>query len=434
MNVVDIVQEAVRFFTNERVYGKVFRAFRKKYESLDRIGGTISVREFSAEELEEIGRFFGQPGDVLKKKGTISLLDFEKQLESTRFSGIGLKRLLDAYFGEEIISKKIQREQKEQARTLFFQELATAYPELAFWLLALPEQPEGRWIVAAAEKTPDIFRANVGRLHRAFTSLPIEAERLPLFSQRIMGDPHAFDVQTDLGRMFLYLLASERARESGVLEVPASTEDMNELLQKYNVFRDDLLNFVTCANLLGETAAGVHPVWKVAAKENSVQLVPLRELAVLEKIYPASGHTVWVVENSGVCATLLDHEPTAPIVCTNGQFTLAAIMLLDFLVDSGATVYYSGDFDPEGFGMANRLVKRYGESVKLWHMGVDAYQKSRPLKKLTSERLEKLNGIEAGGLRDVVESMQKLQKVGYQEALVAEMLADIRFELKNKQF
>src|SRR5690606_15335440 len=118
---------------------------------------------------------------------------------------------------EEVISKKLQREQREQERTRFFRELAIAYPEIAFWLLELPQQPEGRWIVTVAEKTPDIFRTVLGQLHRAFISLPEEAERLPIFSQRITGDPHAFDVQTDLGRMFLHLLASESVSENGGL-------------------------------------------------------------------------------------------------------------------------------------------------------------------------------------------------------------------------
>src|SRR5690606_16173925 len=105
-----------------------------------------------------------------------------------------------------------------------------------------------------------------------------------------------------------------------------TTEEINELLESYQIYRDDLLNFVTCANLIAKTVNGIHPVWEAAAIENSVQIVPLRELIAIEKVRPTVGNKVWIVENSGVCSTLLDHELTAPIICTNGQFTLASLM------------------------------------------------------------------------------------------------------------
>src|SRR5699024_10515958 len=104
--------EAIEFFKSEHVYDKLFKLFRKKYESLGRIGGTIPVKKFSASELEEIGRFFGLPGEQLETKGTIALRAFEEQMEHTRFSTISLKQLLDAYFGEKILSKKEQKQER----------------------------------------------------------------------------------------------------------------------------------------------------------------------------------------------------------------------------------------------------------------------------------------------------------------------------------
>ncbi|MFD0954275.1 DUF2399 domain-containing protein [Virgibacillus natechei] len=98
------------------------------------------------------------------------------------------------------------------------------------------------------------------------------------------------------------------------------------MLQHYHIYRDDLLNFVTCANFCAEKTDGsVHPVWKAAAECNTVQNLPLRELVSLDRVYPAKGNDVWIVENSGVCSTLLDYEPAIPIICTNGQFKLPQI-------------------------------------------------------------------------------------------------------------
>ncbi len=422
--------EATQFFKSEKVYDKLFKAFRKKYESLGRIGGTVSVGNFTKNELEELGKFFGLPGEQLEMKGSISLIAFEKQIQFTRFSSVTLKPLLDAYFGETLISKKEQRIAREASLREFLLERQVQYPQLAFWLQFLQEQKrEGRWIVQIAEQEVSHFKMLLETLNRAFTSLPQHAERLPMFSQRITGDPHAFDLQTDLGRIFIHLLSVHRAgqeEEGKLIEVPSSTEGINELFEQYHIYRDDLLNFVTCANLIAETVGGVHPVWEAAAKEQTVQIVPLRELISLIGAYPMEGNVVWVVENSGVCATLLDHKPDTPIICTNGQFTLATWLVMDLLVKAKCKLYYAGDFDPEGLGMAQRLLDRHPDSVRLWHMDKAGYRKSNPTKEISHERLEKLKGISNNELAEVAEEMKRIGKAGYQEALLDWMERDIK--------
>lgn len=417
-----VLQEAVAFFKSEQAYRKLFEQFKKKYESLDRIGGTVPVRLFTDDELEVIGSFFGMTGYRLKEKGSISVAAFEKQLADTRFGDIRLKQMLDSYFGEEIMSNKQRREEKDTELWRFVTNLQAQFPGLGFWLEELLENSgEVRWIWTMIDKTPDDFAENVDRLDTAYRHLPESPERLPMFSQRMTGDPHAFDLHTDLGKLWLHVLAV-----AAYTSVPSSTEATNELLQDYNIYRDDLLNYVTCSGLLAETEAGIHPVWKASVEQNTVQIIPIRELVKLTNVYPPHGVDVWIVENSGVCATLLDYKPDVPIVCTNGQFTLAALTLLDRLTESGAILHYAGDFDPEGLGMAQRLLDRYpAERVQLWHMNAVAYAASNPVKALSKERLEKLRGIKHPALAEVVRAMRKKGKAGYQEALVERMKEDI---------
>src|SRR5690625_176579 len=102
-------------------------------------------------------------------------------------------------------------------------------------------------------------------------------------------------------------------------------------------------------------------------------------------------------------------------------------MLLDFLVDGGNELYYAGDLDPEGLGMAGRLLERYEGAVRLWHMDVEAYQKSKPVTELSAERLEKLNSIQNDRLVEIANEMRRIGKAGYQEALVDLMVADITY-------
>lgn len=437
------LQEAVDFFKGEKAYDKLFRAFRKKYESLGRIGGTVRVNQFTDAELEEIAGFFGVPAGRLKAKASISMAAFDAQLADTRFGDVGLKAVLDAYFAETIMSNKQKRRREQEQLYSTLHALKGQYPNLAFWLDDLLAGPgERRWMLQLAEKDAVYFERLVDVLSEAFDMLPGAPERLPLFSQRVTGNPHAFDLHTDLGRLLLHVLALEssgrpvqperpeqpdRGCADTPFTVPASTEGVNALLQQYNIYRDDLLNYVTASGFFAEREAGPDPVWEAAVRQETVQIIPLRELVDLVRVYPARGSDVWIVENSGVCATLLDYAPGASIVCTNGQFTLAAFMLLDRLAEAGCILHYAGDFDPEGLGMAERLLDRYPEgTVQLWHMDVDAYRKSNPVNILSDERLEKLNNIANKQLARVAVDMRLVAKAGYQEALVEWMVADVQ--------
>lgn len=422
------LQRAVQFFKSERAYQQLFQAFKNKYESLGRIGGNVTVEDFSDVELEEIGKFFGLPGGDLRAKGFISLRQFEHQLANTRFGSVRLKQLLEAYFEQELISKKEQLERKKAALQHFLRKIDQMYPLLTFWIdYLLDKKNEVRWILKIAENNPSSFKTYTQTLQKALRSLPKHPERLPVFSQRITGNPHAFDLHTDLGRIWIQLLSVYRHKKDPTQteEVPSDTEGVNTLLQQFNIYRDDLLNFVTCANLHAETVDGIHPVFEAAANQHFVQLISLRELLLIKNVYPTMGNRIWIVENSGICATLLDYHPTVPIVCTNGQFTLATMTLLDLLAQNDCEFSYAGDFDPEGLGMAQRLLKRYPEQVQLWWMDNHAYKKANPTQSLTKERLEKLRSITEKPLLEVANVMRKVGKAAYQEALVDQMITDL---------
>ena len=42
-------------------------------------------------------------------------------------------------------------------------------------------------------------------------------------------------------------------------------------------------------------------------------------------------------------------------MCTYGQVRLSGIILLNLLIESGLKIYYSGDLDPEGIQIADKL-------------------------------------------------------------------------------
>ncbi|WP_053070479.1 TIGR02679 family protein [Alkalihalobacillus pseudalcaliphilus] len=427
------IEEAYVFFHRYPVYRRLFHLFKDKYQSLGKIAGTVKVNHFSAEDLEELASFLAISSKELELKEKISLLTFQKQLARTRFGEIGLLELLEAFFHEKILTKKELDLQKQQAIEKTFHELRTHFSELSFWLWYVQEKTSDTyWIHRLLNEKKGIFHIYVKQLHDAYVGLSAEPERIAIFSQRVTGNPHAFDHNTELGKLFLHVLALDeklKVGEAREVRLPTNTESINQLLETYGLFRDDITNYVTAVNLMAETIEGIEPVWQAAALRNlpAVLNIPIRELTSLEKAYPLSEldeKKVWIVENSGVFSTLLDQFPKAPLICTHGHFKLASLKLIDLLVRNGCKLMYAGDFDPEGLLMLQRLQERYGGQVKPWRMDVNHYVESNPRVKLSEERLSKLKHLHEP-LQALKHEMQKRQKAGYQEAIMSAYLQDL---------
>lgn len=419
-----LVDEAVRYFKASTGFSRLFEQFRKKYASLGKVGGSVSIQSFKHDELEAIARFFGNEVATLRLKKTVTLRAFEKKLQTTKFEGVTLLELLEAYFGEALVTKQEALAQMEGQRAERFRELKRTYPSLTFWFTYLERRTaDTHWINRMVET--DGFDVSCERLAQAMERLPLDYERLPVFGQRILGNPHAFDRTNELGRLLIHALHVKRGQGG---PPPSDTERVNELLLEFKLLRDDIANFVTCANMTAEREGTEHPMWHGAAWMHSVLNVPMRELLNVDRVRPSRGYTVWIVENSGVFSSLLDDVPDAPLVCTHGQFKLAAYRLLDMLVASGCQLKYAGDFDPEGLQMAARLKERYGDKLDYWCMDLESYVASEPSVELAEERLVKLDRVTDVELQDVVEEMKRRGRAGYQEALIEKMVVQSKIE------
>ncbi|MBM4763091.1 DUF2399 domain-containing protein [Bacillus sp. B15-48] len=266
---------------------------------------------------------------------------------------------------------------------------------------------------------------------KAFTELPKKGdyERLPFFSQRTTGSPHFFDSNAVAGKLLIHCLyVDQQVRGNADVVMPRSGEELNDLLAEYGIMRDDLWNFVTCQGLLASTNNTIHPVWQATVQMQSVMNVPMKELTKVGRIWPAKGTSVWIVENSSVCSTIMDAVPNAPIICTHGQLRIASWQLLDRLIESNCTLYYSGDIDPEGLVIANKLKKRYQDQVVLWRMQKEDYNKCLSNEDI-SDRLSKLDNLSSPEWKDLIVMMKKVKKAGYQEAIVASLISDIKHDM-----
>jgi len=407
---------------------KLFILLKEKYRSLGHVGGTVPLGGFSDQELEAIAGLTGSSPDKLKEKRRITLHSFEKALEETVFAEYPLIVLIEKVLGEKIATKKEEAERAKEGEAAFFRSMQETWPEMDWWWeRILMKSVDTRWIWGLYRQDRERLMNACSLVSRAFLSLPADGayERMPLFAQRITGNPHRFDHLQTEGKLLIHCLYTDQLRK-GVYQgqPPRTSEELNELLGRYGLMRDDLWSFVTCQGLLAESDDGIHPVWEAAVRSGTVMNVPIKELAKLEKVWPAKGESVWIVENSSVCSTLSDRVPGAPLVCTHGQFRTASWALLDLLASNSCTLYYSGDLDPEGLVMAQRLKSRYGGQLLFWRMNENAYNISASEEDISS-RLAQLDTIEDPDLLAVAKLMRMRKKAGYQEGLVDVLAEDM---------
>lgn len=442
-----LLRQAVEYFKQEKGFHRLFNRCIKKYQSLGRIGGSVKLEALTDIEREALSSLLRR--DYSKQKSiTVALEDIEKALQNTRFGGIGLKKLLDGYKGEDILTRAAMENRYQSQKELYWQTLYDrhSHENCRLWLRHIQEKGHGtRGIHRAYDQNSLLLKSQLDAVLSALAQLPGEGkgirqyERLPFFAGCITSDPHSFDLDTEQGRLLLSALQFLRwHQDNGYgLNTSLNAEEKTELLGHFGIVRDDLLNFATCSGILGfrENETEPAPFWRSAWEEGAVLNAPLREIFKMERFTPAISYyngnkekIVFMLENSGVYSEILDHlkaKESPPIICTHGQIKLANLILLDKLVQNGTTVYYSGDFDPEGLLMAQRLLLRYASSIKLWHYGLDDYRGSLSEVALEDTRINKLQGVLVSELARVRDEMKKYKKAAYQERLVESLVADM---------
>jgi uncharacterized protein (TIGR02679 family) len=249
----------------------------------------------------------------------------------------------------------------------------------------------------------------------ALEALPLdEYQRLPLFSDQYAKDPKFFDADR-YGR----LLTDGMKLLFDSLDVEES-----ELYAEAGILKDDVHNFVSASGLISN-----YLYWQKAYEEGAMLNVPLREADKLTFAAAAGGSKVFVVENSGLFSAILDRfndRRLPPLLCLHGQPKASSLQLLDRLVESGMHIYYSGDFDPEGLMICERLWSRYGNRFTAWRMGDQEYQDCLSPVEISPRRLSILKNIQISYFKNVKASMNRTKRAGYQERLLPLLLADIQ--------
>lgn len=319
---------------------------------------------------------------------------------------------------------------------------------------------------------------------KAIVHLPFQYGKyksLPVFATEITKDPHAFDMDTRTGRLLQYALSwlftkampditisdsampdktmpsnaiSDNAKPTMLDKtihdktisdttmpdivvpnktmpditifdntIPDSPEEKAELYYKAGLMIDDLSNQVLCCGFKAYQGGVEHLGWKGFSDKWHPISVPLASISQADKITTPGGK-VLVVENPSIFNLLSEscREKRTALVCTLGQPNLAVYVLLDMAVKNGAVLFYSGDMDPEGLLIADRLKTRYEDKLELIGYSLDIYYKSISNVRISQSRIKKMSNIQDPVLRAVAQAIAQTGKAAYQEAFASCLL------------
>lgn len=425
-NKESLLKHCVNYFKITHGFKRIFQKIKEKYESLGNLGGTIVLTNLKEDEKEALTGFFRK--DYYRKSATIKVENFIKALSYTKFSGVNFEEVLKEYFGEELISKKQQKNIYEQEKKKYFTKILSEYKgsRAEEWFKYILESKENayRIINQKYDENKLILENNLHNVFKAYNNLTFDENnvtRLALFSSSITKNPHSFDDNTDCGKLLVYAICYKFQ-----ITYPENAEELNETIYRAGIIRDEVSNFTLCSSVVAYAGGKLHEGWKGFYERNEPLQVNLWNISKIEKVISPRGK-VFVFENPTVFSEVLyrtiDKKPS--LMCTFGNFKLASLILLDKLVHSGAIVYYSGDFDPEGIIMADKLKKRYGEKLVLWRYDEGEYLNIKSSVQLSASRMKKLESVKSKELEGIIKVLKEHKFAAYQEMIIDRYVEDI---------
>ena len=478
------VKDAVSYFREHAVLGRLLDGFREKYLSYGRFGGSIVLEDLSAEDIEALEGFF-QTGFHGRKQVRVTAVKFQKALAFSRFSELSPETLLKAYTGEPLRGKKeLEEERKNRMETVFDQAEEFWKNTLAeSWVRNLRRDPAVRnryfqksrpfsdryrnllsekkpWTATAdtvdwkGDQKKPVLDRNIERWIRQYDFLENQSEEeisavctlilggtvieafpcreqkyefLPVFAARISGDPHYFDQGTAGGNL-LYQLAQWMTKDSEEEAVRSRiffSLSRQRICLKTGILQGDSSNYAMLYGVGARRKDGkAHRGMDGFLQEQEMVQIPLHVIEGWASV-SCPDHRIWVVENPSVYSFLCSQsEGRYACMCMNGQPRLSSLRVLDLLAVSGVSVYYAGDFDPEGLLIAQKLKQYYAGEFHYWHMGAEDCRAAMSGVNLSETRLKSLSKISDPLLRPAADVILKTGCAGYQENIWERYLSD----------
>ncbi len=447
-------RECAEYFKSLKESKRCFQELRKKWRSYGRAAGQITMKGTSLEERRMIGGIIGKV--FYDEAIRFSFQEFEQGLQKTRFAPVEMKDVLEEYFGEKLSTNQGQKAETQQEKSKFLKELGDFFlnqksrepiasskeaivsgrevvvpdaESAAFsWIRDLEAQKKYGYQMLIREYGKDcrqaqILAENVGEALVRLEKARVEGKESPLavFAADISGNPHYFDRGTTAGQLLVHGICY-----LGKTAFPESAHQWRGLLLSVGIVPDNVSSMVHAFGLHLRTKKGWHPAYEAFCARKEPCVITMENLRGVTGIKVA-GDRAYVVENEMVFSYLLDKGKgkDLTLLCTSGQLRAVALELIPFILDSGAEIYYSGDMDPDGLRIADRLWQKFGDRIRIWRMSPGDYVNGLSEESIGETGMAKLENISNPLLQETAACIKEKRVAAYQENLLGNLLEDL---------
>lgn len=354
----------------------------------------------------------------------ITFRQLQKAMLNTKYENCDFNEVLKMYFNQRVLTNKYRQEQEQMRVQNIFKQFFKQEGKSQQWIYNTYTNRDSVYIriVQASKENEQKCINTVCVVMKALNHLPMwknKKENISIFASYHTKNPHAFDKNT-----FAYYLMMHGIVYFLKVDFPKTNLEQNEILYRAGLYQDGISNYCSVARLqafnennqphLGWT--GFYDSYE-ALNVNMDNLLHIHFITCCDRVY--------IVENPSVFQALLKKIKKEKIekiglVCTNGQLNYSAYLLLDILVNSNIEIYYSGDMDPEGLLIADKIKQRY-PSIKLWCYDVRQYEISKSKEQATDQRMHMLDALKDETLIRIGKCIsENKNRVGYQENMIEE--------------
>lgn len=425
--------QCVEYFKSRPQYKRIMQCILKNYQSYGGPAGNVIIKDASYEECMAATEIVSPRRPYAPPLLKFKLSDFEKGIAETRFGNLNLQQIIETYFNTEIVSSRDRKNSEDEQKRNFWEKMISDSENSCCqdWFKEMYHSQnygyrsvmtEYRTSRKNAEKLMGYLKEAIGIC--SVISYPVQ---LAVLSARVTGNPHYFDKSNPAGRLLLQGISYI----SGI-KLTGLSETEKEIYSAFNIEPDTVSGAAAAIGVrLFDSGHHEHPGYKYFADNGEVCLISVSGLSKIEYA-DCDGKTVYIVENPMVFSALSDTvaECGSCLVCTFGQIKYSGLRLIDMLSESGCRILYSGDFDPEGMQIADRIVSR-NKNIRPWRMSPEDYSGIDKSETISEKRLKILESISDSELQTTAELILCSKKSAYQELLTETLRKDILSEKNN---
>ena len=399
---------------------RLMTELKKKWISNGHLTGKITLNNISDEEKRDIEGIMG-----IHFSNSLNAKDFESAIiQNSVFGDSNIKEVLELYFGAKLITSKEKKLIKKNEDEFFFESLRkilddiNGNEQLYNWLIKMKTNKSFGYItLQRLRKTkPNDTLTICSSVFKGINEINQNIYPIAIFASKISGNPHFLDRNSgDGSTLFVSILAYIFEED-----YPADSKSWYELLEKANLIKNEIAGSLAIYNvqLLKDNTAHQGAYWCYKYKQPF--MLAYCNLNDIDKA-TTDNNIVYVVENEMVFTTLQKEikDRNIALICTSGQPSLTAQKLIELLVKGNNRIFYSGDIDPEGLGICDRLWKKYPNNITPWLMDKNDYLASISNEKVSNQRLSLLDKIENPILKETSILLKENKKAAYQENMIS---------------